>query len=88
MGMEWMDKRDIWPPQKIAPMPGKTPGAEADAFNQRGPINTCPKMILLFTRKAATLANIMVCPPWQEELLKPSYNKGKNCRTPCITGYW
>ncbi len=27
MGMEWMDKGDIWVPQKIAPMPGKIFGA-------------------------------------------------------------
>ena len=35
-----MDKGDIWLPQKIAPMPGKIPEAEAEAFNHRGPINT------------------------------------------------
>ena len=40
MGMEWMDKGDTWVPQKIAPMPGKILGAEPDAFNHRGPINT------------------------------------------------
>ena len=28
-----MDKGDIWLRQKIASMPGKIPGAEADAFN-------------------------------------------------------
>ncbi len=33
-----MDKGDIWVPQKIAPMLGKIPEAEADAFNHRGPI--------------------------------------------------
>ncbi len=36
--MEWMDKEDIRLPQKIAPMPGKIPGPEADAFNHMGPI--------------------------------------------------
>ncbi len=44
MGKEWLDKGDIWLPQKIAPMPGKIPGAEADAFNNRGPINTWPQI--------------------------------------------
>ena len=38
-----MDKGDIWLPQKIAPMLGKVPGAEAAAFNRRRPINTWPK---------------------------------------------
>ncbi len=37
--MEWMNKGDIWLPQKIAPMPSKIPAAEADAFSHRGPIN-------------------------------------------------
>ncbi len=35
-----MDKGDIWLPQKIVPLPGKIPGAEADTSNHRGPINT------------------------------------------------
>ncbi len=35
MGMEGMDKGDIWLPQKIALVPGKNPGAEADAFSHR-----------------------------------------------------
>ncbi len=39
-----MDKGDIWLPQRIAPMSGKTPGAEANAFNHRGPINTWPQI--------------------------------------------
>ncbi len=38
-----MDKEDSWLPQKIALMPGKIPGAEADAFNHRGPVNTWPQ---------------------------------------------
>ncbi len=38
-----MDKGDIWLPQKIVPMPGKIPGAEAEAFNHRGPVNTWPQ---------------------------------------------
>ncbi len=33
MGMEWIEKGDIWLPQKIVLMPGKIPGAEAGAFN-------------------------------------------------------
>ncbi len=33
MEMEWMDKGDIWLPQKIALMPAKVLRAEADAFN-------------------------------------------------------
>ncbi len=37
MGMGWMDKRDIWLPQKIASMPGKIPGAATDVFNHREP---------------------------------------------------
>ncbi len=39
-----MDKRDSWPPQKIDPMLGKIPGAEADAVNHSGPINTWPQI--------------------------------------------
>ncbi len=39
-----MDKGNIWVPQKIAPMPGKILGAEAEAFNHRGPINTWPQI--------------------------------------------
>ena len=39
-----MDKGGIWLPQEIAPMPGKIPGAEADAFNQRGPIYIWPQI--------------------------------------------
>ncbi len=35
-----MDKGDTSLRQKIAPMPGKIPGAEAEAFSHRGPINT------------------------------------------------
>ncbi len=44
MGMEYMDKEDIWLPQKIALMPGTIPGAEAEAFNHRRPINTWPQI--------------------------------------------
>ncbi len=39
-----MDKGHIWLPQKIAPMLGKIPGAEAGAFNQREGINTWPQI--------------------------------------------
>ncbi len=39
-----MDKEDIWLPQKIYPMPGKTPGAKADVFDYRGFINTWPQI--------------------------------------------
>ncbi len=49
-----MDRGDIWLPQKIAPMPGKIPGAEADAFNHRGPINTWPQIDHSVNRKVAT----------------------------------
>ncbi len=44
MGMEWTDKGYIWLPQKLVPMLGKIPEAEADAFNHRGPINTWPQI--------------------------------------------
>ena len=40
IGMECMDKGDIWLPQKIVPMSVKIPGSEADVFHHRGPINT------------------------------------------------
>ncbi len=39
-----MDKGDILVPQKIVPIPDKIPGAEAGAFNHRGPINTWPQI--------------------------------------------
>ncbi len=39
-----MDKEDIWLPQKIAPVPSKIPGAEADVFYHMGPISTCPQI--------------------------------------------
>ncbi len=41
-----MDKGDIRLPQKIDLMPRKIPGAEAAAFNHRGPINTWPQIYL------------------------------------------
>ena len=49
-----MDKRDIWLPQKIAPMPGKIPGAEADAFNHRGLLTPGYKLTIPVTREVAT----------------------------------
>ncbi len=35
--------RAIWVPPKIDPMAGKIPGAGAEAYNQRGHINTLPQ---------------------------------------------
>lgn len=39
-----MEKGDIGLPQKSALMPWKIPGAVADAFNYREPINTWPQI--------------------------------------------
>ncbi len=44
MGSEFQDKGDIWLCQRMVPMPGKFPGAEADTFNHRGPINIWPQI--------------------------------------------
>ena len=62
-----MDKGDIWLPQKIAPIPGKIPRAEADAFNNRGSINTWPQIDHSGHQEGS---NIMVSAPWPEGLLK------------------
>ncbi len=70
-----MDKGDIWVPQKIAPMPGKILGAEADAFNHRGLLTPGHKL----TKEGR---NIMVSAPWQEGLLILSYNEGMICNLP------
>ncbi len=74
-----MDKGDIWVPQKIAPMPGKILGAEADAFNHRGPINTWPQ---IDSSESLGSNNIMFSAPWQEGLLILSYNEGMICNLP------
>ncbi len=71
-----MDKGGIWLPQKIAPMPGKIPGAEADAFNHRGPVNTWPQIDHSGHWEGN---NIMVSAPWQEGFLILSYNEGMIC---------
>ncbi len=52
--MLWMDNGDIWLPQKIAPMDGKIPGAEADAFNHRGLLKPGHKLTTPVTRKVTT----------------------------------
>ncbi len=39
-----MEKGDVWLPQKIALRPVKIPGAEAETFNHRRPINTWPQI--------------------------------------------
>ncbi len=39
-----MDIGNMWLPQGIAPMVGKIPGAETDAFKHRGHINTWPQI--------------------------------------------
>ncbi len=49
-----MDKGDIWLPQKIAPMPGQIPGAEADAFNHRRLLTPGYKLTILATREVVT----------------------------------
>ncbi len=74
-----MDKGDIWLPQKIAPIPGKIPRAEADAFNNRGSINTWPQIDHSGHQEGS---NIMVSAPWQDELLILSYNEGMICNFP------
>ncbi len=67
-----MDNRDICLAQKLNPMLGKIPEAEAKAYNHRGPINTRPQIDhCCFTRK---VNNIMVWAPWQGGLLNLSYN--------------
>ncbi len=38
-----MDKGGIWLPQKIEPVPGNIPGAEAEAFI-KGPTTTGPQI--------------------------------------------
>ncbi len=78
-----MDKEDIWLPQKIALMPGTIPGAEAEAFNHRRPINTWPQ---IDHSRHYEGSNIMVSAPWQEILLILSHNEGMICNLPA--DYW
>ncbi len=77
--MERMEQGDIWVPQKIAAMPDKILGAEADTLNHRAPINTWPQIDHSGHQEGS---NIMVSAPWQEGLPILSYNEGTICNLP------
>ncbi len=49
-----MSKGDIWPPQKIASMPGNIPGAEAEALTTGGLLTPGHKLTIPVTREVAT----------------------------------
>ncbi len=71
-----MNKADIWLAQKITPMPGKIPAAEAEAFNHRGLINTWPQIDHSGHKEGS---NIKVLDLWQEGVRILSYNEGMIC---------
>ncbi len=83
MGMEWMDKGDIWLPQKIDPMPEKIPGANTGAFYHSGPINTWPQIGRCGHYESS---NTMVWAPWQEGLRILSHNEEIICNL--LDNYW
>ncbi len=64
-------------------MTGKIPGAKAEAFNHRGPINTWPHIDHSSQQEGS---NIMVSAPWQEGLPILAYNEGMICNFPA--NYW
>ncbi len=78
-----MDKGDIWLPQKIAPMPGKILGAEADTYNHRRPINTWTQIDHSGHWEGS---NIILWDPWQAGLLIMSYNERMICNL--LANYW